>query len=874
MKRVTGALLFLIHTVLLGQIGTNTMLTEQKQHPVDASQEGTIINSPWEFRQMKSGEWMRATVPGTVHTDLLDNKKIEDPFYRTNERDLQWIDKENWEYKTYFNVSPTTLSKEKIELIFNGLDTYADVFLNGTKILSADNMFRTWTVNVKDILRKEKNELHVVLFSPIKKGLELYTKFDLPLPASNDQSENGGLGKKKVSIHTRKAGYHYGWDWGPRFVTSGIWRPIEIKAWSTAVIDDCYVVTSKIDDNVAKLEGQITVNALTKGSYRLVTKLNGDKVVEIEQKLSAGTNTIHTEFSIDNPKLWWPVGLGDAYLYTITQELFLEDVLVDSKEIKTGVRTIQLIQKKDADKKGASFNFQVNGVPVFAKGANYIPNDLFLPRVTLEDYEAVINSAVEANMNMLRVWGGGIYENDDFYRLCDEKGLLVWQDFMFACSMYPDTPEFLESIRKEAIDNVKRLRNHPSIALWCGNNEIEVAWSEYDHSKGWGTWRKQYPRKVQNRIWKTYETIFHDMLPEVVSTYTKGVDYWKSSPSAGHKKVATYETTSGDMHYWGVWHGKHPISDFNKYVARFMSEYGFQSFPMMASVKKYTIPSDWDIESEVMEAHQRSGIGNLRIKQYMKSHYKDPKNFESFLYVSQLLQAKAIKEAIEVHRMNMPYCMGTLFWQLNDCWPVASWSSMDYYKNWKAVQYMTKKAFNPMLVIPEIKEDLVEVHVVSDKLKATEATLELVLMDVEGTIIKSFAEQIIIEPNTSKKYASYQLKALLKGYDTSKLLIVTQVKVKDEVITENVNYFVEPKDLLLLKPRINKQLKADGNGNYTLELISENLVKNVYISIPGQTIKLSDNYVDLIPNKSKIIKVSAKNIEESDIVIKTLFDTY
>lgn len=833
-----------------------------------------VIENDWEFRQLNIGKWLPATVPGTVHTDLLNNNVIEDPYFRTNEKDLQWIDKVSWEYKTNFTIEDSTFDKEKIELVFNGLDTYADIYLNKTKILSANNMFRTWRVDARKYLNRGRNELHIVFHSPIKKGLEAYEKFGLPLPANNDQSENGGLGKNKVSVHTRKAGYHYGWDWGPRFVTSGIWRSIEINAWNTAQIDNSYVYTESISNKVAELNTQTTIKTLKEANYTLVVKFNGEKVSETTQFLKIGTHNISTAFTINNPKLWWPVGMGDAYMYTVTKELFLNGDLIDSKELKTGVRTVKLVQEEDKDKKGRSFYFKVNGIPVFAKGANYIPNDLFLPRVTKNDYENVLNSAVEANMNMLRVWGGGIYENDEFYNMCNEKGIMIWQDFMFACSMYPDTPDLLDNIREEAIDNIKRLRNHPSIVLWCGNNEIEVAWSEYDHSRGWGGWRKSYPREQQNKIWATYEKIFHDILPKVVTEYTSNIDYWKSSPSAGPEQVATDNTTSGDIHYWGVWHGLHPISDFNNHVGRFMSEYGFQSFPEFSTVKKYTIDSDWDIESEVMAAHQRSGIGNLRIKQYMEDHYKKPKDFESFLYVSQLLQAKAIKEALEVHRRSMPYCMGSLYWQLNDCWPVASWSSMDYYKNWKAQQYMAKKAFEPIHVSPEITKKSINFYVISDKLKAVKARLEVKLMNVDGKTYTSFDKNIKVAPNTSKIYHSELLKKLLNNIDKSEVVLLSKIIIENDVVSENINYFVEPKDLRLKNSTIQKELKTNKQGNTVLVLSSNTLAKDVFITVERVSIKLSDNYFDLLPNIKKEIIIENTNIDLNTIEIKSLFETY
>ncbi len=848
------------------------LLISLKMHTVMAQEKFEITNN-WEFRQVNIGQWLPATVPGTVHTDLLDNNIIDNPFYRTNEKDLQWIDKVNWEYQTLFHVEESVFSKNNIEMVFKGLDTYATVYLNGIEILSANNMFRTWQANVKNKLKQGQNKLHIIFHSPIRKGLEAYEKFGLPLPANNDQAENGGLGSNKLSVHTRKAGYHYGWDWGPRFVTSGIWRPIEIKAWDNAKINRVYVYTQRIANNEANLKAEVGLEVSEVNTYTLITKIDGNKVAESTKHLESGTQKISHSLTINNPELWWPVGLGKPHLYTITHELFIGDNLISAKKTKTGVRTAQLVQKEDASKKGRSFYFEINGVPVFAKGANYIPNDLFLPRVTKQDYETLLNSAIDANMNMLRVWGGGIYENDEFYQMCNEKGLMVWQDFMFACSMYPDTPELIENIRQEAIDNIIRLRNHPSIVLWCGNNEIEVAWSEYDHSTGWDGWRKTYSRPDQNKIWAAYETIFHEVLPNEVATHTKNIDYWKSSPSAGPEQVATYNTTSGDIHYWGVWHGLHPISDFNKHVGRFMSEYGFQSFPEFSTVKKYTVPSDWDIESEVMAAHQRSGIGNLRIKQYMEDHYKTPKNFESFLYVSQLLQAKAIKEAIEAHRRQMPYCMGSLFWQLNDCWPVASWSSTDYYRNWKAQQFITKKAYKPLHVLPELTGKKFNVYVVSDKLKSTKAQLSVELVGLEGNVFHAIKENVEVVPNTGHLYLSKSLKKLTKGQERSKCFLVSKIIIDEKVVSENINYFVEPKDLELKKPKIERYTKKEGDKVFLI-LKTDTLAKDVFITFNGQSVPLSDNYFDLLPLTEKWLELKQPDVDLETLEIKTLFDSY
>lgn len=823
------------------------------------------LEENWQFRQLGKTDWYPAQVPGCVHTDLLYNGLIPDPFYRTNEKDLQWIDKLDWEYKTQFIVSQSLLDKQHIIMHFNGLDTYADVYLNGEKILEADNMFREWEVDIKPLIQLGENTLGVYFHSPIKKGLALMEASPYPYPAINDQSENGGLGDNKVSVFTRKAGYHYGWDWGPRFVTSGIWRSLFIKAWDVVDIEDIFIKQPKVTSEIAALEAHITLKGDTVSQSKVLVK-NAETGTVLTQLNVDSFNTqkeISLPFEINKPKLWWSQGLGDPNLYEFKVEVFVDNKIIAEKSIKTGLRSIKLIREKD--KKGESFYFELNGVPVFAKGANYIPNDSFLTRVTKSDYEKVVADAVNANMNMLRVWGGGIYEDDYFYKLCDEQGILVWQDFMFACSMYPGNDAFLESIKAEAIDNVKRLRNHPSIALWCGNNEINAAW------RFWG-WKERYSKAHQDEISKAYLSIFHEILPVVVADYTDGDHYWPSSPQAGYEPDmhATSETTSGDIHYWGVWHTKHPFEDFNKYVGRFMSEYGFQSFPEFETVKKYALPEDFDIESNVMAAHQRSGIGNLRIKKYMSWDYKVPNDFESFLYMGQVLQARGIKMAIEAHRRAMPYCMGTLFWQINDCWPVASWSSTDYYHNWKAMQYATKKAYNPIMIsIWKEKKDI-EVYIVTDLLKEQQGTLQLKLLDFEGNVLNKKTVSTTLSPNTSNLVTTFSVKELLKKFDAKSVVLTAEFLIDNDSVAQSHFFFEKPKDILFPETEINYEFIEEA-GKKMLNVSSTKLAGQVYFSTTGITSFFSDNYFDVFPGKTYRIEIQSEaTIDELKKTLKVI----
>lgn len=817
------------------------------------------LNTNWTYRQVNGANSGTAMVPGTIHTDLLVNKQIEDPFYRINEKSQQWIDKEDWEYATLFYLSEKEVAKQNIILYCAGLDTYADVYVNDSLVLQADNMFREWEIDVKNIAKAGENELRIYFHSPIAKGLELLKASSYTYPAVNDQSENGELGDQKVSVFTRKAGYHYGWDWGPRFVTSGVWRPINLKIWDALRIKDVFIQQTSVKKEEAQLlaDFSLEANEAFSGEVLLTDKSTGKVMLSKQVDVEKGSNLISIPFSIENPKLWWSNGLGAPNLYQFEAKVIKDKEIVSKYELSTGLRSLKLVREND--EAGESFYFELNGVAVFAKGANYIPNDNFLSRVSQADYEKVIADAKDANMNMLRVWGGGIYENDIFYDLCDKNGILVWQDFMFACSMYPGNEKMLNSIKEEAKDNVIRLRNHPSIALWCGNNEMNTAWS-YFSKDGWG-WKELYTEEQREEIQKAYMDIFHGILPDAVSKYTDGDAYWPSSPQAGFavEKHAGYETSSGDMHYWGVWHGLHPFEDFDKYKARFMSEYGFQSFPDFETVKKYTLPEDYNIESEVMASHQRSGIGNLRIKEYMSWDYKVPADFEQFLYMSHVLQARGIKAAIEAHRRAMPYCMGTLYWQINDCWPVASWSSTDYYHKWKAMHYMVRKAYQPVLLSAFANEGQLKIYGVSDLLESKNAKLSLRLVNFEGKLL--FEKEIAVDlvANASRVLYDSSIETLLGDYDKNAVVLQMELKTDGKLIADNKYYFAKPKELLLPKANVEVQI-VENEGKYIVEVSTDKLVRDLYLNFKDSDLKCSDNYFDLLPGEKRTLELSGSDI--------------
>lgn len=833
-----------------------------------------ILHQNWEFKQADSSDWRSAVVPGCVHTDLMAHGILKDPFYRKQEDEAQWIDKKNWVYRMEVELTAEQSSFEHLELEFQGLDTRADVYWDGELILSATNAFRTWKETLPTHLASEGRHLLRIFFhSPIDYGLQQQGEYHTKLPAINDQSDRGKVeGNRRVSPYVRKPPYHFGWDWGPRLVTSGIWKPVILHGWNDARMADFYIRQDSVSKAFAQLTAMFTIEADAAGKGEMMLSVNGAPLDVFSHNWEPGITTIEVPFRIESPRLWWTHDLGESYQYKFGVRLISENHLIGTSEINTGLRDIQLVIDQDEEGGGSGFGFRLNGVPIFAKGANYIPQDIFPTRVTEDDNQKLINAARDANMNMIRIWGGGIYESDDFYAKCDEAGILIWQDFMFACSMYPGNEEFLENVAREAEDQIKRLRNHACIALWCGNNEIDMAWAQHNMLGGWG-WKQRFRKKTRTKIWEANTRIFHEILPQLVDSLSPEINYWPSSPYEKEGGHSTNASTSGDMHYWGVWHSQHPFKDFHKYVGRFMSEYGFQSFPEFETVKQYTTEEDWDIESEVMAAHQRSGIGNLRIRSYMADHYVIPERFEDQLYVGQLLQAKGITSAIEAHRFARPYCMGTLYWQLNDCWPVASWSGLDYYYRWKALHFAVREAFEPLIIGIKPGEELNTIYAASDLVEPFDGVLSVKLFDFSGKILVESSFTVVI-PALSSVQVGILEELIPPGFDLATSVLSIELSEPDGTLRhQKLHYFFPEKKLTLTAPQIEISQVATDTG-FSLELSTDVLAKNVYLQgIPGCV--FSDNFMDLLPGEKKTIQIesSIKNWDEVDLHIQSLFDT-
>jgi len=798
------------------------------------------LNGDWAFRQVGQTTWTKATVPGVVQLDMLNAGLIDDPFYGLNEKEIGWIELEDWEYERTFEVDATFLMQEVIELVFDGLDTYAEVLLNGKSLLTTDNMFKTWRVDCKEYLKEGKNKLTVIFKSPIKAKEQAYNNLGYQLPAGND------VGQIKVSPFVRKAPYHFGWDWGPRIVTMGIWRSVRLETHNVFRVEDVYFNQQSVTAEKAVVNTQITVayfsdepKNVTLGIYH-----NNQLLQEVEVTTSKGKQTHPVNFELETPQLWWCNGLGEPYLYPFQVKVMVEGCIAYKKIYNIGLRRIELVQ--EADSIGTSYYFKLNGKPVFMKGANYIPQDNLLPRVTQKQYKETIQNAVEANMNMLRVWGGGVYESDDFYELCDQNGLLVWQDFMFACSMYPSDAAFLDNVEEEVTQNVRRLRNRACLALWCGNNEMEVAWNN------WG-WQQQfgYLKEDSTTIIEGYKKLFHQLIPKQLEQLDVQQAYVSTSPLSNWGTPENFNHHS--MHYWGVWHGREPFENYATNVGRFMSEYGFQSFPEMKTIESFAAEDQWDLASAIMQHHQKSYIGNGMIEKHLQTYYPAPNNFENFVYLSQLTQAYGLKIAIENHRKTK-HCMGTLYWQLNDCWTGPSWSSVDYFGNWKALHYRVRELYAPISLMVESNSDhVVTITAISDLLERIEGRLELKMLDFAGKELWKAQEAILLEEQQIKAIYTKGLRELLTQYHPNQFVLQAQLVTPNRTI-ETLHYFEKPKALALKKATIEAELIPSNNG-YTLQLKSSTLVKNLMIDVPIQGVRLSNNYMDLLPNQNYSIRI-------------------
>lgn len=648
------------------------------------------LNKNWQFKNQKENNWYKAIVPGTVHTDLLANKLIPDPFYRDNESKLQWIDKSDWEYKTVFDVDENIFAKNIVELVFEGLDTYADVYLNGKLILRADNMFRSWKVNVKPLIEITGNVL-LIKFASAQNKVDSIARARLPLVLPDNNR-----------VYVRKAQFQFGWDWGPKFVGCGIWKKVRLKAWDNVKIqsfDSHYnqkLNKTEFRYQISTQQGYVYGICLINKELAIKKKINYKDLATLvaNDEILIARHSDFVEFGsgkleIPGEKLSKGKNSVQYALVLFHQYHKGKNIFVEEREVNINPQNVKLIQQKDSI--GTSFYFKKDGVPIYAKGANWIPGDVFLPGLTRADYRKMLLSAKEANMNMLRVWGGGVYESDEFYDLCDSLDIMVWQDFMFAGGMYPGDEAFMKNVREEVKYQIERLKNHSCIVLWCGNNEVEEAW------KNWG-WQNQFNLHGADsaKVWNDYKRLFQDSLKKWVDEFDGARAYVSTSPKNGWGHKESF--TEGDSHYWGVWWGMEDWEVFEKKTGRFVSEYGMQAMPNWNTIKSFTDSSDRYLYSPVIKDHQKASDGFKKLNHYLTRYFIDSAklgrlSLEDYTYLSQCMQYYILKNSIAVHRSKYPANMGTLLWQLNDCWPVTSWSITDYCRQPKAAWYAVREAY-------------------------------------------------------------------------------------------------------------------------------------------------------------------------------------
>ena len=820
------------------------------------------LDSGWQFRAVANADrsdvkdWHPAQVPGVVQTDLLRSGLIPDPFDRDNEFRLQWIGLADWEYQTTFQVDAAALAHEHMDLVFEGLDTFADVYLNEQNILNADNMFRRWLIPAKALLKPGANTLRIVFHSAVEKMIPYVKSLPYALP-SISTNNFGNEENIATAPYTRKAPYHYGWDWGPRFITAGIWQPIRLETWDALRIGNFHIHQQSLSADLANVTAELEIEATrpTTATISLAhNEMSGPQSSDGNQtlQLNGGINHLSFPLRIVSPRLWYPVGYGAQNRYRFSAAIRIGRETAAHAESKTGLRSVEL--RRVPDQWGKSFEFVVNGISVFAKGADVIPFDSFANRVTPENHRNILQSARDAHMNMVREWGGGYYESDDFYDICDELGIMVWQEFMFGGDMVPGDTAFQENVRQEAIDQIKRLRDHPSIVLWCGNNEVETAWHH------WGD-RRDFQASIspgtRDRVWQDYVILFADVLKSAVAQYADPVPYVPSSPSANFEE-APDNPHNGDMHYWAVWHQQAPPEDYTKQFPRFMSEFGFQAFPEMRTIHAFANkPEDFDIHSTVMQAHQKNKGGNDRMLTYMLREYREPKDFASFVYLSQVQQAEIIKIGAEHLRRQRPHTMGSLYWQLNDCWPVASWASIDYYGHWKALHYYARRFYDDVLVSPFLHDDRVDVYVVSDKLQPVSGTVHVRLLDFSGNVLLEQTKDVQIAAQSSAISFTVDKAALAAKGDLHRSFLVFDLDVAGKKVSRNLVFFDVTHNLELpAAPKIETTLRKNAE-DYTVTLQSSKLARNVLLSFGDLDAQTSDNYLDLLPGEVVTVRVKS-----------------
>lgn len=790
------------------------------------------LNGKWEMFYPTQCQWIPATVPGSVYSVLMENGLMEDPYWRDNEcRALKRME-EDYTFQRLFVLTGETLEADEIILCCKGIDTIAQVSINGTQVLYCNNMHRQWEIDAKPYLQAGENQIKITVYSPTRYIRQAYEK----------DAVEGTSDAMRGFPHIRKAHCMYGWDWGPRLPDAGIWRDIELQAVKKARLKSVGIVQEHIEEQVVlSFRPEIDCCKNFKGNIDLdymVTAPTGEVI-----------NTTDT-LRITNPMLWWPKGYGAQPLYVVTARLWADGELVDSCQCRIGLRTMTI--KREKDKEGESFAINVNGSSIFAMGADYIPEDNIFSRIQPQRTRALLQDCIAAHFNSIRVWGGGYYPDDYFYDICDELGLVVWQDFMFACAAYHLTEPFEENVTKELEDNIRRIRNHPCLGLWCGNNEMEM----FADVRTWVSTDQERADYI-----KMYEYIF----PKTLRRLDKNTFYWPSSSSSGGSFDQPNAANRGDVHYWDVWHGSKPFTEYRKFLFRFVSEFGFQSFPPMKTIEAFTLPEDRNIFSYVMEKHQRNNAANGKIMNYLAQTFLYPNSFESLVYASQLLQAEAIRYGVEHWRRNRGVCMGAIYWQLNDCWPVASWSSIDYFGRWKALHYYAKRFFAPLLLScseegfltqganincePFAMKKSVTLNVANETMQEETVLVKYALRDSRATVI-SYGERKISVPALSSQWLAT---VDYSDCDEFSNYVSYELWQNHQKISESTALFVPPKYFKFADPKL--KVKALGKQ---IIVHAAAYAKSVEIVCTDGDVVLSDNFFDLNGNSKTVTIVKGE----------------
>lgn len=807
------------------------------------------LNGTWQLSAgHRSLESVDMQIPGTVLSGLLAAGKIKDPFYRTNEdatRALFWKD---YVFTRTFNVDEELLAQQHIVLVCEGLDTLAEISINGTFLAKTDNMHRTWKFQAKKLLHPGKNEIQIV-FRSVLRFIE-----DYPYEA-HKKINYIPCGSMKGNQLLRKAHSMFGWDWGPQTIDAGIFRDIYLQGYSHARIEDIRI-HQQHTKNVS-VQTSITLSESAPGQ-KLCVELSEDGADKPLQTKLCKTNAdgvAAVDFVIENPKLWWPNDYGDQPLYIVRTTLLDEDgTNLESITRRIGLRTLTISQEKD--EWGNEFAFCVNGVKIFTRGGNYIPDDCLYTRITEKKLDYILESCRRAHFNCVRVWGGGYYPSDAFYDLCDEKGLIVWQDLMYACNVYDVTDAFAENCRQETYDNVRRLRHHASLGLWCGNNEIESAW---DH---WGDFQKETPY-----LRADYIRLFEEVLPKAVQEADGETFYWHSSPSSGGCFDNPDDANRGDTHYWDVWHGQKPFTDYRKYFFRFCSEFGFQSFPCAKTVNSFTLEDDRNIFSRVMESHQKNDAANGKMLYYLSENLRYPKDLTHLLYASQVLQGMAIKYGVDHWRRNRGRCMGTLYWQINDDWPAPSWSSIDYFGRWKALHYMAQKFYAPHAVSMTLEDHRCHVYFSNESFETTEYSLTLSIRDLSGNVLETYETK-----GNSPAFSAIETAVVdICSWEDQKddVFLEAVIHTKDQKVLKDVETLVPYKYLNLKNPVISTEAE-ETNDAFILHISSDCFAPFVALDFDDADVIFSDNFFhltdktvqDIIVKKEDILQGHFENAED------------